>query len=168
MALNQTLKHKNKKTDESFTTTILVNQTPKAVFDAINNVRAWWSGDIKGSTDKLGADFKYHYKDLHHSTQMITELVPAKKVVWHVVESRLNFVKDKTEWNDTDIVFEITKRGDKTELSFTHEGLVPALECYGACRNGWSFYINKSLQDLIKTGIGRPDRKEKGGAKKAA
>ncbi len=168
MALKTARKHNDKETDESFTTTILVNQTPKAVFDAINNVRAWWSGEIDGSTDKLGAEFKYRYKDLHRSTQKITELVPGKKVVWHVTDSRLNFVTDKTEWNGTDIVFGINKKGDKTELRFTHVGLVPGLECYEACRDGWSFYINESLRDLIKTGEGRPNRKEQGAGKKAA
>jgi hypothetical protein len=45
------------------------------------------------------------------------------------LDSQLNFVKDKTEWNGTDIVFEITKKDDKTELRFTHVRLVPAFEC---------------------------------------
>ncbi len=161
MALKTTRKNKDKVIDQSFTTTILVDQTPKAVFDAINDVRGWWSEEIDGRTDKVGAEFKYQYKDLHRSTQKITELVPGKKVVWRILDSRLDFVKDKTEWNGTDIVFKIARKGNKTELSFTHVGLVPGLECYSACSDGWSFYINDSLWSLIKTGEGQPDRKEK-------
>ncbi len=159
---------KDKKSDRSFTTTITIDRSPKEVFDAINNVREWWSGEIDGSTDKLGAEFKYQYQDMHRSSQKITELVPGKKVVWHVVDSRLNFVKDKTEWNGTDIVFEIARKDDKTQLRFTHVGLVPALECYGACSEGWSFYIKDSLRKLISTGKGIPERKEKGVGEKAA
>lgn len=144
-----------------YTTSFSVDQSPEQVFDAINNVRGWWSGEISGRTDKLGAEFTYRYQDLHRSTQKITELVPGKKVVWHVQDSRINFVEDRDEWNDTDIVFEITDRGDKTEIHFTHIGLVPKIECYGKCAGAWGFYINESLKSLITTGKGDPNAKER-------
>lgn len=146
--------------DQNYTTAFTVDQSPEEVFDAINNVRGWWSGEIGGSTDKLGAEFTYRYQDLHRTTQKITELVPGKKVVWHVFDSHIDFVKDKTEWDGTDIVFEITKTGDKTELHFTHVGLAPAIECYGKCAGAWGFYINDSLRSLIATGKGDPNSKE--------
>jgi len=145
---------------KDFTTTFSVDQSPEEVFDAINNVRGWWSEEIDGSTDKLGAEFKFHHKDLHRSTQKITEFVPGKKVVWHVSEARLNFVKNKTEWNGTEVVFEITRKDGKTELRFTHVGLVPAFECYGDCSGAWGFYINDSLRGLITTGKGQPALKD--------
>jgi len=148
-------------TNQNYTTSFTVDQSPEEVFDAINNVRGWWSEQIDGRTDKLGAEFKFHAKDLHHSTQKITELVPSKKVVWHVLDSHINFVKDKTEWNGTDIIFEITKKDDKTELRFTHVGLVPVFECYGDCSDAWGFYIKHSLFDLITKGKGEPNRKDK-------
>lgn len=62
-----------------------------------------------------------------------------KMVVWHVSGSQLNFVKDKNEWTGTEIVFEINQKGSKTELRFTHVGLVPAFECYGGCSGAWGF-----------------------------
>jgi hypothetical protein len=147
---------------KGYTTSFSVEQSPEEVFDAISNVRGWWSGEIDGSTDKLGAEFKYRYQDAHDTTQRITEWVPGKKVVWHVVESHINFVKDRTEWNGTDIVFEINRKQGKTELRFTHVGLVPAFECYGGCSGAWGFYINDSLRNLITTGKGQPNQTEEG------
>ena len=146
--------------DQNLTITFTVDQSPEEVFDAINNVRGWWSGEIDGRTDKLGEEWTYHYKDVHRTTQKITEFVPGKKVVWHVLDAQLNFVKDKTEWNGTDIVFEITPKDDKTELRFTHVGLVPAFECYGGCSGAWGFYINDSLRNLIIAGKGQPNPME--------
>jgi len=135
--------------DQNYTTTFSVSQTPEEVFIAINDVRRWWSGDIEGATDKLGAEFVYRSGDLHRSTQKIIELIPGKKVVWHVLDSQLNFVKDKKEWNGTDIVFEIINKEDKTELRFTHIGLVPTIACYDDCSDAWSFFINDRLRSLI-------------------
>ena len=53
------------KNNQNYTTTISVDQTPDEVFNAINNVRGWWSQAIEGATYKLGAEFKYHLKDIH-------------------------------------------------------------------------------------------------------
>lgn len=154
--------------DINFTTGFTVDQSPEEVFAAVNNVRGWWSEEIVGETDKLGAEFLFHYKDLHRSNHKITEFVPAKRVVWHTTDSSLNFVGNKSEWNGTDIVFEIARKGDKTELRFTHVGLVPAFECYADCSDGWGFYINNSLRGLITTGKGKPEKMEEEEELKAA
>lgn len=143
--------------DKNFTTSFSVDQSPDEVFAAINNVRGWWSQAIEGDTDKLSAVFYYHYQDIHRCTFKITEFVPGKKVVWHVLHNEFNFVKDKSEWNGTDVVFEITKKNGKTELHFTHVGLVPAYECYGVCSDAWHMYIKGSLRGLITTGEGQPN-----------
>ena len=143
----------------SFTTSIVVDQSPQEVFDAVNDVRGWWSGEIKGRTDQLGAVFEYRYKDLHRTTQKITEWVPGKRIVWHVTESYIGFVDDTKEWNGTDIVFEIARTGGKTELHFTHVGLVPAIACYGKCEGAWTFLIQESLRDRITKGRGQPFEK---------
>jgi hypothetical protein len=140
-----------------FTTTISVDRTPEEAFTAINNVRGWWSGEIEGDTDKLGAEFTYRYKDVHRSKQRVTELIPGKKVVWHVLDSQLSFVEDKSEWNDTDIVFEISEKKGKTEVRFTHVGLVSQYECFDSCSNGWGTLVNGNLRRLIATDKGQPD-----------
>ncbi len=141
---------------KGFTTSFTVDQTPEQVFNAINNVRGWWSGEIKGDTDKLGAEFTYRVQDVHSSKQKITEFIPGKRVVWHVSDSHLGFVKDQGEWDDTDIVFAISQKAGKTELRFTHVSLIPEYECYDSCSSAWSTLINGNLRKLIITGEGQP------------
>jgi len=143
----------------NFTTALLVDETPEEVFNAVNNVRGWWSQEIEGDTDKLNAEFIYHYKDVHISKMKITEFVPGKRITWLVMENYFNFTNDKNEWKGNKIIFEIAQKGDKTELQFTQEGLVPAYECYDVCHDAWTNYIQKSLRSLITTGKGQPNPK---------
>jgi len=145
---------------QNFTTTFTVEQTREDVFDAVNNVRGWWSGEIEGSTDKLNDEFTYRYGDVHYSKQKITELIPGRKVVWLVLDAYLSFAEDKSEWKGTEIAFEVSEQGDRTEVRFTHRGLVPEFECFDSCSNAWGSYINGSLRSLITTGKGYPNQKE--------
>ena len=149
-------------TTSNFTTTFVVEQTPGEVFNAVNNVRGWWSESVEGVTDRLNEEFLYYYKDVHISKMKIVELVPHKRIVWLVLENHFDFTTNKTEWNGNRIVFDITEKGNRTELRFTQEGLVPAYECYNVCSDAWTSYIQGSLKDLITTGKGKPNAKEGG------
>lgn len=147
--------------DAHFTATILVSKSPNEVFAAINDPRAWWGRNITGRTDRLGEEWTYRYKDLHESRQKVVELVPGKKVAWHVVDANLSFLRDKAEWKGTTIVFEISPKGDQTEVRFTHVGLAPDIECFDVCSDAWSGLIRGSLRSFIEEGVGDPDNVEK-------
>jgi Activator of Hsp90 ATPase homolog 1-like protein len=148
--------------NKDFTATIFVDQNPETAFDAVKNFRAWWSEEIEGNTGKLGEEFFYHYKDVHLCRIKLIEIIPAKKLVYLVLDNQFNFVEDKSEWINTKLIFEITSEGDKTRVQFTHEGLVQEYECYGVCNDAWKSYIEGSLQSLIATGKGMPNPKEGG------
>ena len=141
-------------TDQSFSTTLTVDQTPAEVFAAVVDTRGWWSQDIDGPTDELGGEFTYHYEDVHRSTMRVTGLVPYEKVTWLCLANSFNFVQDATEWTGTTVTFDISRAGDKTLLRFTHHGLTPDYECFDVCENAWSGYVNGSLKDLITSGTG--------------
>lgn len=145
---------------KDFTTSFTVDKTPKQLFDAINNVRGWWSEEIEGKTDVLNSEFNYHYKDVHRSKMKIIEFIEGKKIVWLVQDNYFEFTKDKNEWKGTKIIFEIVKLGNKTQLIFTHKGLVPQYECFTICTDAWTQYIQKSLYNLVTTGTGLPNRSD--------
>ncbi len=141
---------------KEYTVSFTVDQTPEEVFDAINNVRGWWSGEITGDTTKLGAEFTYRVQDVHLSKQKITEFVPGKRVVWRVLDADLSFTKDKNEWKGTEIAFEIARKDNETEVRFRHVGLVPEYECYSNCSNAWGLLVKGNLRRLIETGEVQP------------
>ncbi|RFM27791.1 SRPBCC family protein [Deminuibacter soli] len=147
-------------TTTDFETSFTVNHTPREVFNAINNVRGWWSAEVEGRTDTLNAVFLYHYRDVHVCKMKITEFVPGKKVEWLVLHNYFNFISDQSEWQNTTIHFDITEKDGRTTLHFTHEGLVPQYECFDICFEAWTRYIQQSLHNLITTGKGQPNAKE--------
>jgi uncharacterized protein YndB with AHSA1/START domain len=150
--------------NRDFTLTLLVDRTPEEVFAAVTNVRGWWSKGLTGPSAQVGDEFTYRHEDLHRSTHRVTEAIPGEKVVWRTVDADIRHANDPAEWVGTEVCFEIARKGDATELRFTHVGLVPDLDCYEACSRGWSFYVGDSLRRLITTGKGKPDSKAKGSA----
>jgi hypothetical protein len=146
--------------NKNFSVTLLVDKTPREVFNVINDVTKWWTENLEGNTRNIDDEFSVRFGDVHYSKQKVVEVVPYKKVVWLVTESKLNFLKDKSEWTGTKISFEISEKDNKTQLQFTHLGLVPDIECFNACSNAWSDYVKGSLMKLITTGKGTPEKKD--------
>jgi hypothetical protein len=143
--------------NQSFTTSITTDKSPHEVFEAVTNVRGWWSQTITGNTAALNDEFEFEVEDVHYSKQRLVEVIPDQRVVWLVTEANMTFIEDHDEWKGTKVIFDITSDGAKTKLTFTHEGLVPAIACYKACMPAWTQYIEHSLRQLIETGVGDPN-----------
>lgn len=141
---------------QDYKTILTVDAAPNEVYSAINNVTTWWTEHMEGRSQQLNDEFTVTFGEIHVSTQKVVELIPDKKVVWLVTESRLNFIKQQNEWNDTYISFEIATSADNTQLTFNHIGLTPAIECYPGCSGGWDQFIKGSLYKLLTTGKGEP------------
>lgn len=123
-------------------------KTPGEVFDLLLQVPQWWSGlyeeTINGKSEKLNDEFSFKAGGgAHFSKQKLVELVPNKKVVWEISNSNLSFLSNPGEWDDTRIRFDISASHDKTHIIFSHEGLVPEIECYNECAGAWTKYMER-------------------------
>lgn len=137
-----------------FTRTLTTSKTPAEVFQTVLEIRNWWSGlfaeTFEGQSAQLNDEFTFSAGGgAHYSKQKLVELIPNQKLVWEVVDSKLNFLKKQNEWTGTKLVFEISESGAQTILRFTHEGLTPASECYDNCSPAWSQYFHDKLLPLL-------------------
>ena len=138
----------------SFTTTSAVDRNPLEVYEAITDVRRWWTGEISGSAEHVGDEFTYRFGRIHDSRQRVTELEAGRRIVWRVVEAGLWGRQTPDEWVGTHIIFDLEPTDGGTNVRFTHEGLVRSFECYDDCVYAWTFFVDTSLRRLITTGEG--------------
>lgn len=124
-------------------------------FDAINDVKAWWATCFKGHSESVHDLFSMPFGKTWVNFE-VTELVPEKRVVWFVTDCNIEFVKDKKEWKDTTVVFEIEPLAQGVKVSMTHIGLLPEVECYANCERGWNHHFGESLRNLLIEKVGMP------------
>jgi len=141
-------------TATDFTYVLKTKRSPAEVFQAVNNVRGWWSGyyaeEITGETEKPNDEFEFRAGGgLHYSKHKLVEVIPNKKVVWLTTGSDFSFIEKRDEWTGTKIIFDISEKDGETQLVFTHEGLTPEAECYNDCTPAWSQYLQNKLLPLI-------------------
>jgi hypothetical protein len=138
---------------ENFSYSFKTSKTTQEIFELLLDIEKWWSGlyeeTIKGKSKKINDEFIFTAGGgAHYSKQKLVELTPGKKVVWLVTDSNLNFLKDTSEWNNSRIGFELSTDENKTNVQFTHEGLVPQIECYEGCSLAWKSYLDNLKEKL--------------------
>ena len=144
---------------EDYNATSVVSQSANEVFKSINSVSKWWTENLEGDSENLNGVFTADFGGGNFVTHKLIEVIPNKKVVWLVTDCYLSWLKDKTEWTNTKMSFEISTKDNSTQMSFTHVGLVPEVECYDMCVKGWDQYVKGSLLKLITEGNGQPQKK---------
>jgi len=144
---------------KNYSTVIETTKTSNEVYSAINNVQKWWTENFEGASTKLADGFTVTFGETFIKLKVV-ELVNNYKVVWQVTDCYKHFLKNKKEWVDTKICFDIANEGnEKTKITFTHFGLSNPLECYDVCCDAWNGYLQGSLKNLINREIGTPDKK---------
>ena len=135
---------------------ITVPAGAEQAYNAIGRVSDWWTRNTEGETSQLGDSFTVRFKETF-ATFKVTEAKPGRSYVWHVEDSHMAWLEDKTEWNNTDVIFTITPASDGSQIQLVHKGLTPKVECYGDCKSGWEHFVATSLYNLITTGAGMPE-----------
>lgn len=146
--------------NESYTIDVEFDKTPEDIFRRINNVSEWWirvaggeQTEFDGHSKKLNDEFVLRHGNVHYSKQKLLELVPGKKIVWFVTESKLDWIEDnKFEWTGTKMIFDLASLDGRTILTFTHQGLVPEKECYEHSAQFWNMVIKDWLFNYINEG----------------
>lgn len=133
---------------QSFSYRFTTPQSPEKVFERLQNIPQWWSGlfneTIEGKSAKTNDEFTFSAGEgMHFSRQKLVELVPNRKIAWQVTDSKLTFLENTSEWNGTQLQFDLSSDGKITTVTFTHDGLVPQMECYGNCSSAWTGYLEK-------------------------
>jgi hypothetical protein len=141
---------------EDFNCSITANITPEEAIENISHVSDWWTTNFEGSSEKLNDVFTVHFGETF-VTFKVFEAVANKKIMWLVIDCNLHWLKDKKEWKDTKMLWEVSGKNKSTQISFTHIGLVPEIECYDSCVKGWNFFVGESLLKLLSEHKGLPD-----------
>ena len=81
-----------------------------------------------------------------------------KAMEWTCVEQHDANLPQVDEWVGTTLRFRFSPSAEGTVLDFEHAGLVPSLDCYDVCENGWDFFLRRSLTELVEDGKGAPYR----------
>ena len=142
--------------NQDFKCSITANVTAAEAVDVISRVSDWWKRDVAGRAEKLHDEFTVRFSETSFVTFNITEFMPDTKIVWTVTDCYLPWLNDKTEWTGTNVIFEISSENNTTTIHFTHQGLVPQVECYDMCVKGWTQYVPGSLLKLLTEGVGQP------------
>lgn len=129
---------------------------PEETYKKISEVAEWWGENVEGSSAKAEDSFTIRFKNGDWYKIKVAELVPAKRIVWDVVEAEQTWHDDRDEWKGTKIIWEITRKNNGSEVSLTHEGLVPGLECFENSKMGWDLLMRPSLSKLLNEGKGSP------------
>ena len=89
-------------------------------------VSAWWTENTEGSTVNLNDEFTVRFGETFSKFRII-EVIPAQKLVWHVLDCNLHWMKDKKEWKGTKIIWQMSS---VDSVSIIDRGLHAGIECF--------------------------------------
>jgi Activator of Hsp90 ATPase homolog 1-like protein len=142
---------------QDYQSSVSAEISAEEAFGKIANVSGWWAKGTVGKAKNVGDTFKVDWGETWVDFKIV-EAVPNGRIVWQVTDCHLPWLNDKTEWKDTKVVWDLATANGVTQVTMTHAGLTPAVECFKGCEAGWNFYFGKSLLKLFTDDTGLPDQ----------
>ena len=126
----------------------------QAVYQALatrEGAAGWWTVDTRGEST-VGGTLKFVFtadgKELGGFDIEVRELVPNRRVLWHVAGG-------PPEWVGTQISFDLKQEDDFAVILFKHEGWREPVEFMSHCSTKWATFL-MSLKAYVETGKGLP------------
>jgi len=145
--------------NKSYTREIIVSSTPVEAYKALTTgFNEWWTTDCNSVThvgDKIKFKFGPSYWVMRANNLVPDKFVELECIEAHHVHNGLP-LSILNEWKGSKLKWDIQKQEVKTKIIFKHDGLVPSLECYEVCEQGWDYFFVNSLKQYLDTGEGTP------------
>ena len=145
---------------QSYSTEILISAKSASVYNAITkDIDKWWT-ELSTQALQVGDKLVVRFEKTTTWVMTISEALPNRSLIWKVVEANhdIEDLTKKDEWKNTTIKWVLAENTTGTKVTLTHQGLVPALECFETCQAGWDYFL-ESLKEYLETGNGYPYRK---------
>ena len=143
--------------EQSYSEEISIYAESEFVYRAITKeIDKWWT-ELSNQAPQVGDQLSVRFEKKTSWVMTVSEAFPNRSLVWKVDEANhdLEDLSKKDEWKGTSIKWEMVEIEAGTKITLTHQGLVPALECYNICQAGWGYFL-ESLKNYLETGKGYP------------
>lgn len=135
---------------------IRVTASRDASFQAVaTQMDKWWTETTDGGLARVGDKVTAHFPpDYGYWTfeALVVEKSSRLEMVCidahHKVEGQPKEIDQ--EWLGTKIIWAFEAIGDKTEITMTHNGLTPTLNCWEICLDGWNHFFKISLKAFLE------------------
>lgn len=143
----------------SYSTSVSIKANSATVFNAITkSVKKWW-GNTDFPVSKLDDEFTTSFDKTFWKFKIL-EFKPHSKIVWDCIDAKhihTGYKGIEKEWIGTSVEWKLEEKNqNETILYFTHNGLVPELNCYEICFPAWEIFVTQSLKSFIESGKGMP------------
>ena len=155
---NITMKQSTPKTtDRSYQKKMKIGAGREEVYQALTTQRGiagWWTHLVDGAPSRRGK-FAVSFEGMDQRIDLkVDHLLRPAEVDWTCLRHSAF-----PEWQGTRFAFRVAEISpDKSELSFSHQGLTPQLGCYQEIKGAWDYFLH-SFVNYVERGRGQPFRK---------